>query len=126
MPKFEWRGKSLEEIEKMPLDEFSKLVPSRQRRTLKRGFTEIQKKFLKSLEDKKKKFYRTRSREMVIIPKLLGAKIGVYNGKEYVPVEIRPEMLGYRLGDFVPTCKMVKHSAPGFGATKSSKYVPLK
>ncbi len=63
---------------------------------------------------------------MVIVPQLLGVKLGVYNGKEYVSLEVTPEMLGHRLGEFVPTCKPVKHSAPGFGATKSSKFIPLK
>ncbi len=56
----------------------------------------------------------------------VGIKIGVYSGKEYVPLEIKPEMLGHRLGEFVMTRKQVKHSAPGFGATRSSKFVPLK
>jgi small subunit ribosomal protein S19 len=50
----------------------------------------------------------------------------VHNGKEYVPVEITAEKLGHRLGEFALTRKQVKHSAPGFGATRSSKYIPLK
>ncbi len=126
MPKFEFRGKSLEDIQKLSLEEFRELLTSRERRALKKGFTEKQKKLLEKIVSNPGKFHRTKSRELVIIPQLLGIKLGVYNGKEYVTLEIKPEMLGHRLGEFVLTRKEVRHSAPGFGATRSSKFVPLK
>jgi small subunit ribosomal protein S19 len=126
MAKFMFYGKTMEELEKMSLEEFSKLLPARNRRALKRGFTTDQKKLLECIRKNPKAFHRTKCRDMVIIPEMLGVKIGVHNGKEYVPIEIKPEMLGHRLGEFVLTRKQVKHSAPGFGATKSSKFVPLK
>jgi len=63
---------------------------------------------------------------MVILPEMVGAKIGVYNGKEFVPVVIKPEMIGHRLGEFALTCKKVEHSAPGVSATRGSKHIPLK
>lgn len=129
MAKFVWRGKeieTLEEIRSMPLDEFMNLIPSRERRSLKRGFTVNQKKLLEKIRANPKKFHRTKSRGTIIIPEMVGLRMGVHSGKEYVSLDIRPEMLGRRLGEFVPTRKPVKHSAPGFGATKSSKFVPLK
>ncbi|MEM5797987.1 MAG: 30S ribosomal protein S19 [Candidatus Aenigmatarchaeota archaeon] len=126
MPKFEWRGKTEDEIKKISLEEFMALIPARERRRLKRGFTYPEKKLLERMRKKPEKFFRTKCRSMPIIPEMIGKKIGVYNGKEYVPIEIRPDMLGHRLGEFVLTRKPVKHSAPGFGATKSSKFVPLK
>ena len=126
MAKFMFRGKSFEEIKNMTLEEFSTLLKSRQRRALKRGLTEKQKKLLENIRRDPKKFHRTRCREMIILPEMVGVKIDVHNGKEYVPLEIKPEMLGHRLGEFVPTRKPVKHSAPGFGATRSSTFVPLK
>ncbi len=126
MPKFTFRGRTEEELEKMSLEEFIKIVPARQRRSLKRGFTEMQKKLLQDIKREPRKFHRTRCRDMIIVPQMLGAVLGVHNGKDYVKLEIKPEMLGHRLGEFVLTRKEVKHSAPGFGATKSSKYVPLK
>ena len=126
MAKFVFRGKSFEEIKKMDLETFANLLTSRQRRALKRGLTEKQKKLLEKIRKDPKKFHRTRCREMVILPEMVGVKIGVHNGKEYVPLEIKPEMIGHRLGEFVLTRKQVKHSAPGFGATRSSKFVPLK
>ena len=126
MAKFEFRGKSLEEIKAMNLEQFGKLIPSRDRRALRRGFTEKEKKLLEKIRKNPGKFHRTRCREMVIIPEMVGIKMGIHNGKEYVIVEVKPEMLGHRLGEFTMTRKPVKHSAPGFGATRSSKFVPLK
>jgi small subunit ribosomal protein S19 len=126
MAKFVYRGKSPEEMKEFPLDEFRKLVTARERRSLKRGFTEHQKKLLGKIKADPKKFHKTKCRDLIIIPELLGVKIGVHNGKEYVQLDIKSEMLGHRLGEFVPTRKAVKHSSPGFGATKSSKFVPLK
>jgi len=126
MARFEWKGKTLEELKKLSLDEFASLVTARERRRLKRGFSHAEQKLLEKIRKNPQGFHRTRCRSMVIIPEMIGAKIGVHNGKEYVPVEIKPEMVEHRLGEFALTRKPVKHSAPGFGATRSSKFVPLK
>ncbi len=127
MVDFKLKGKELGEIEKMSLEDFLKIIPSRERRALKRGFTEDEKKLLIKIRKRPNAaFYKTHSREMVIIPELLGKKIGIHNGKEFVSVDIKPEMLGHRLGEFALTRKKVEHSSPGFGATKSSKFIPLK
>lgn len=123
--KFMYRGKDAEELKRMSLEEFSSLVPSTQRRSLRRGMTETQKKLLREIR-KGKDFVKTHCRDIVVIPEMIGRKLGVYNGKDFVPVEITPEMVGHRLGEFSIATKDVKHSAPGFGATKSSKYIPLK
>jgi small subunit ribosomal protein S19 len=63
---------------------------------------------------------------MIILPEMVGVKLGVYNGKEYKPVEIKFEMIGHRLGEFALTRQRVVHSAPGVGATRGSKHIPLK
>ncbi len=126
MAKFAYKGKTMEEIDGMSLEEFSGLLKSRARRALKRGFTKPQKKLIEDIRKDPKKFHRTHAREMVVIPEMVGVKIGVYNGREFVAVEVKDYMLGHRLGEFTPTRKQVKHSSPGFGATKSSKFVPLK
>jgi len=120
-----FRGKTLEELQKLSLEEFSKLIPSRQRRSLLRGFTVQQKKLLERLR-KKNKAQKTHVRDMVIIPEMVGKKILVYSGKEWVQVDIKAEMLGHRLGEFSQTRRKVMHSAPGVGATRSSKFMPLK
>jgi len=123
---FTMRGKTFEEVKRMSLEDYSRLLSSRDRRALKKGLTEDQKKLLLKIRKNPKGFHKTHCREMVIIPELVGLKLGVHNGKEFVQVEVKPEMLGHRLGEFALTRKKVAHSAPGFGATKSSKFVPLK
>jgi len=124
--KFMMKGKSWEEIEKMKIEDFMKMLPPRSRRALKRGMTEQEKILLANIRIDRKKFHKTHCREMVIIPEMVGIKMGIHNGKEFVAVDIKPEMLGHRLGEYAMTRHKVEHSAPGFGATKSSKFVPLK
>ncbi|MBI2148109.1 30S ribosomal protein S19 [Candidatus Woesearchaeota archaeon] len=125
-----YRGKSLDELKNMDLNDFIKLVPSRARRTLKRGFTDAQKKLLLKVKNaqagKFKKPIKTHCRNMIVIPQLLGTNIHVYNGKEFIPVEITYEKLGKYLGEFTTTRKKVEHSAPGIGATKSSAAMSVK
>jgi small subunit ribosomal protein S15e len=69
---------------------------------------------------------KTHLRNMIIVPEMIGSVVGVYNGKTFNQVEIKPEMTGHYLGEFSITYKPVKHGRPGIGATHSSKFVPLK
>jgi small subunit ribosomal protein S19 len=63
---------------------------------------------------------------MIVLPEFVGRKIAVYNGKEFQEVLIQQEMIGHYLGEFALTRKPVKHTGPGVGATRSSKFMPLK
>ena len=121
---FRYRGYTLEQLKEMPLEELAKLLPARERRKIKRGFNEQEEKLLRKL--KKKDTVRTHCRDMVVLPEMVGKVIFVHNGKDFVRVEIKPEMIGHRLGEFALTRRFEKHSGPGVGATRSSKYVPLK
>lgn len=56
-----------------------------------------------------KKPIRTRARNSSIIPDFFGLVFEIYNGKEYVKVEIREEMIGKKLGEFAMTRKRAKH-----------------
>jgi small subunit ribosomal protein S19 len=122
---FTFRGKSLEELKKLSQDEFALLVPSRQRRTLQRGISEDHKKLLHKVKIRDPNI-RTHLRDMIILPEMVGMKIAIHSGKEFVPIDIISEMLGHYFGEFVLTRKKVSHGAAGIGATKSSKFVPLK
>lgn len=124
--KFSYRGHELEELKKMSIEEFSRLAKSRPRRTMKRGFTEPQKKLLEKIKENPKGFHKTHQRDMIIIPQMVGVKMGIHNGKEWVTVEITPEMIGHRLGEFALTRKRITHSTPGVGASRSSKHVSIK
>ncbi|ODV57849.1 mitochondrial 37S ribosomal protein uS19m [Ascoidea rubescens DSM 1968] len=53
---------------------------------------------------------RTNARSCTIIPQFVGVKFQVHNGKEYVPISITQEMVGFKLGEFVPTRKKFKYN----------------
>lgn len=122
--KFNYRGKTIEELKAMNLNELIDLLPARQRRTLKRGYNNEQKKLFNKIklaaEGKYKKNIKTHLRDFVILPIMAGMVINVYNGKEFSPVYVNEEMIGHYLGEYVLTRQKVQHSAPGIGATKSS------
>lgn len=120
-----YRGKDEETLKKMSTEEFTKLLTSRERRSMKRGMSDLQKSLLEKVRTSKKPV-RTHCRSMIVLPDMIGKKIMIYSGKEWVPVDITIDMLGHRLGEFALTRKKVSHSAPGLGATKSSKFLPLK
>lgn len=131
--KFKYRGHELETLQRMPMDEFIQLLPSRQRRSLRRGLSSRQKKFLErlrrarqSMRKGRKAVIRTHSRDMIILPEMVGLTIAVHNGKEFIPLEVKTEHIGHYLGEYAPTNKPVRHGNPGIGATRGSQYVPLK
>ncbi len=128
--KFIFRGYSIEELQKLSLDDFAKLLPARQRRSLVRGLTPREKKLIERIRHVKAAGkdgpIRTHCREMIVLPDMVGLKLAIHNGKEFVMVEVKPEMIGHRLGEFSQTRRKVTHGMPGIGATRSSLYVPLK
>ncbi|MFH1638282.1 MAG: 30S ribosomal protein S19 [Candidatus Woesearchaeota archaeon] len=127
---FNYRGKTLNELQEMDLKDFAKLLPARQRRTLTRGSTELIKRLIEKVRKfkagKKKKPVKTHCRNAVVIPEMVGIIIHIYNGKSFIPVEITEDMLGHYLGEFAATRNRVQHSAPGVGATRSSAAVSVK
>jgi small subunit ribosomal protein S19 len=131
MPKeFRYRGYTLEQLKSMSTESLLQLLPSRARRSLNRGVSEEKRKLLEDVRATISGQYsgqiRTHARDMVILPLMVGLTIHVHNGKEFVPVEIKPEMVGRYLGEFAITNKKVVHGTPGIGASRSSLYVPLK
>ena len=123
---FTYHGKTLEDLKSMSLKEFAELLPARQRRTIKRGFTEEQKRFLKKLESKKDKPVKTHCRDMIIFPNMVGKTIRVHKGNDFITINIEPEMIGHYLGEFALTRKRVEHHAPGIGATRSSASISVR
>jgi small subunit ribosomal protein S19 len=128
-----YRGYKLEELAKMNMDTLIELLPSRRRRTLKRGLPSRQKKLLMKMREARKAMrkgkdvvVKTHCRDMVILPEMVDLTVAVHNGKEFVRFKIIPQMIGHVLGMFSNTMTKVRHGSPGIGATKSSAYVPLK
>jgi len=134
MPKdFIYRGHSLDSLLSLSMDEFINILPSRQRRSLQRGLTPEQRILLekireaKEIQNKGKNVaVKTHVRDVIILPEMVGVKVSVHNGKEFIPFEIKPAMIGHYLGEFAITNKPVRHGTPGIGASRSSMYVPLK
>lgn len=123
---FSYRGYSLEELQKMTFQDLIPLLPARARRSFDRGLNREQQRFVERLKSNKKDVLRTHQRDIIVLPDFVGKKVAVYDGKEFKTIEIIPEMIGHYLGEFALTRKFEKHSGPGVGATRSSKYMPLK
>ncbi len=124
---FSYRGKSIEELQALSMDELLPLLPSKVRRSYSRGVTAAEKKFLTRVEEAEEgASVRTHYRHLAVLPRFVGKTVDVYDGKEFVPVTIQPEMIGHRLGEFAPSTKYCQHSGVGVGATRGSKHVPLK
>ncbi len=119
-----YRGYELEELKEMSHEDLAEIMNSRARRKLERGLRDQEKKLLNDIEEKGEA--KTHLRGMIVLPEMVGATLEVYNGQGFQPVTIKEEMIGHYIGEFAKTRKEVSHSAPGLGATRSSKHVPLK
>ncbi|KAL6519948.1 Small ribosomal subunit protein uS19x [Orobanche minor] len=132
--KFTFRGVDLAALLAMSTDESVKHFSARARRRFQRGLTRKPMALIKKLRKAKREapagdkpvLVRTHLRNMIIVPEMIGSVLGVYNGKTFNPVEIKPEMIGHYLAEFSISYKPVKHGRPGIGATHSSRFIPLK
>ena len=122
---FTYRGYTLAKLKKMSLGDLADLLGARQRRKLKRELRSSEEKLLERSKTDKESV-KTHLRDAIILPSMVGKKIGIHNGKGFEFVEITTEMIGHYLGEFALTRKKVLHGSAGVGATRSSKYVPLK
>jgi small subunit ribosomal protein S19 len=128
---FTYRGHTLDELDEMDLDEVTDLLPARTRRTVERGLSVEQEKLLEAARDAGEEEtandpIRTHLRDMPILPEFVGLTFAVYTGQSFERVEVEPEMIGHYLGEFQLTRTSVEHGQAGIGATRSSKFVPLK
>ncbi|XP_061163716.1 small ribosomal subunit protein uS19-like [Saccostrea cucullata] len=132
--KYAYRGVDLDQLLDMSNEQLMELFPSRARRRISHGLKRKPLGLIKRLRKAKKEagplekpeVVKTHLRNMIIVPEMIGSIIGVYNGKTFNQVEIKPEMIGHYLGEFSITYKPVKHGRPGIGATHSSRFIPLK
>ncbi len=122
---YKYRGMTVAQLQELSIEQFAELLPSKERRTIRRGLSEYHIRILETLRNGAEKV-RTHYRDMIIFPEMVGKTIEVYNGKEFISVEIQPEMVGHRFGEFAPSRGRVSHGSAGVGATRSSKFVPLK
>ncbi len=124
---FSYRGHSLEELKAMDLPALAGILNARARRSIRRGFnTETTAFFDRMRATPAEKVVRTHCRDALVLPEHVGRRVSIYSGKEYKEIEVRPEMIGHYFGEFCLTRRFEKHSGPGVGATRSSKFMPLK
>ena len=132
--KFSYRGNDLKKLIDMNMDEMSQQLRSRQRRKLRRKMGSKYARFINKLLEAKKHTaagdkpaaVKTHLRDCIVLPSMVQSVINVHKGNGYSNIEVKPEMIGYYLGEFAVTYKRVSHGKPGVGATHSSKFVPIK
>ena len=132
---YTFRGKTLDDLKALEIPEFVKLLPSKSRRFISRCFGVQHVKLIQKLKAArqavegqagvKPPVVKTHLRAMIILPEFVDNVIGIYNGKEFVEVQIKPEMIGHVLADFAMAKRVVKHSKAGVGATRSSSATSL-
>jgi small subunit ribosomal protein S19 len=128
---FSFRGHTLDELQEMELEEVAELLPARQRRSIERGLSEEKHKLLEKAreageEETANDPIRTHLRDMPVLPEMVELTFAVHDGQNFERVKVEPEMLGHYLGEFQLTRSSVEHGQAGIGATRSSKFVPLK
>jgi len=131
---FEFRGVELDKLltlnEKQVYDMFCARARRNRSRQVQVKHQILMKKILKAKkeapEGEKPATVNTHCRNKIITPQMIGSVVGIYNGKVFNAVEIKPEMIGHYLGEFSLTYTPVHHGRPGVGATHSSRFVPLK
>jgi small subunit ribosomal protein S19 len=122
---FTYRGYNIADLKKMDLNKIAELLPSRQRRKIKREFSPEHQKLLDDIKAGNMKV-KTHLRDMIILPEMVGVTFEIHTGKDWKSFEATAEMVGHYLGEFALTRKGVNHGSAGIGATRGSKYVPLK
>ena len=89
-------------------DELRDVVHARARRKINRGLKRRPMGLIKKLRKAKQEakpnekpdLVKTHLRDMIVVPEMIGSVIGIYSGKEFNQVEIKPEMVGHYLGEF--------------------------
>ncbi len=81
-------------------------------RSLKKGpyvDQKLLKKVLKLKAEGKEGPIKTWARDCTITPEMVGMSFLVHQGKDFVLVKVREEMVGHKLGEFAPTTKFFRH-----------------
>ena len=131
--KFTFRGVELDALLDLTNDELMELVCARARRRMSRGLKRKPMALIKRLRQAKKEAppgekprgVKTHLRNMIIVPEMIGSIVGIYNGKMFCGVEMKPEMVGMYLGEFAITYKPVRHGRPGVSAAHQTRFIPL-
>ena len=117
LKEFKFKSYTLAQLKEMSTAEFVELLPSRQRRSFKRGFSEDKEKLVSKIE--KKNNVKTHSRDMIILPKMIGKTVLIHTGKEFQAVIFTDDMLGHNFGEYALTRRRAVHT--NIGVTNKPK-----
>merc|ERR1712166_152783 len=123
-----YRGIDLDKLLDLSNQDLMELFRARARRKFSRGIKRAPITLLKKLRKAKKETpygekppaVKAHLRNMVIVPEMIGSVVGVYNGKQFINAEVKPEMIGQYLAEFSITYKPIRHGRPGMGG----KFIP--
>ena len=93
-------------------------------RSLKKGpFVDehLLEKVQKANETQSRKIIKTWSRRSTILPEFVGLTFAVHNGKKFLPVFVAEDMVGHKLGEFVPTRTFYGHAGDKKSGLKGKK-----
>lgn len=93
-------------------------------RSLKKGpyvQESLMRRFQKIIQSGQRQPVKTWSRRSIVVPEFVGYTFAIHDGRKHVPVFITENMVGYKLGDFVPTRTFKQH-----GGVKAKKAVQKK
>lgn len=130
--KFSYRGVELDQLLDLSNEQFVDLVHARARRRFQRGLKRGPMALIKKLRKAKKEtppnekpaVVKTHLRNMIVVPEMIGSVIGIYNGKTFITVEIKPEMTGHYLGEFSISYIPTRHGKSSLGKG-AGRFVPL-
>jgi small subunit ribosomal protein S19 len=63
----------------------------------------LMKKIVVAKAENNKKPIKTWSRRSTVLPDMIGLTFNVHNGRQFVPVYVTENHVGYKLGEFAPT-----------------------
>ena len=93
-------------------------------RSLKKGpyvQDSLMRRFQKVIQSGQRQPVKTWSRRSIVVPEFVGYTFAIHDGRKHVPVFITENMVGYKLGDFVPTRTFKAH-----GGVKAKKAMQKK
>lgn len=129
--KFTFRGKEIDDLIALSNDQLIQLFPARQRRRFQRGLKHKYSRLIQKIRKAKKNVQpgekpapvKTHLRNAIVVPEMVGSIVGIYNGKDFINVEIKFDMIGTYLAEYAMSYKPCRHGKPGVGATKGSANV---
>ncbi|KAL3475804.1 ribosomal protein S19-domain-containing protein [Aspergillus californicus] len=106
--KFTYRGIDLDQLLDLSSEQLRDVVHARARRRFNRGLKRKPMGLIKKLRKAKQEakpnekpdLVKTHLRDMIVVPEMIGSVVGIYSGKEFNQIEVKPEMVGHYLGEF--------------------------